>query len=78
MAKEIQYKDGKIKSHPNKLKETPEFSPSGIIQYSVNGEIREATVGKLNIPDDEWICHSEAEADEVFVRHAKVWIDNNL
>jgi hypothetical protein len=79
MSKEITYKNYNIKSHPNKLLNyESKFSPNGVIEYQDKGTLVHIPVGRLSVPQNEWICNLEHEADEVFIKYAKKFIDHNI
>ncbi|MBX9585708.1 MAG: hypothetical protein K2X50_00475 [Gammaproteobacteria bacterium] len=74
--KEIIYKGYKIGSSPRTLRDPPgTFSPNGFITYITGEDINVIKLPLNEIPDDNWVCHSEDEAHEIFIQSAKNFID---
>jgi hypothetical protein len=69
----------KIQSTPRKApKNDPyKYRINGVIEFIKNGIINHITTDKLSIPDEEWNHHTEQSADNVFIKYAKKYIDEN-
>lgn len=74
------YKGCRIESTPYKLVDAGSFkySVNGVIQINYESNTVHIMTESLGVPDNEWKHFSEDNADQTFVRYAKIYIENNI
>lgn len=74
------YKGCKIKSTPHQLIDEGDYrrAVNGIIEINSGSHVTHIMIQNLNIPDDEWKHFTETDADNTFIKFAKLFIDKNI
>ncbi len=74
------YNKCKIISTPHNVLDQGEYKYSvhGVIQYDTKEFIRNVPEDLLSVSKEEWLHLTEEEADSVFIKYAKKWIDQNI
>ena len=76
----INYRGYKIKSTPSEIldEEPYKYSPNGIIQVDTGDAVTHILVQNLDIPDNEWKQRTEDDADAIFIKYAKKYVDQHI
>lgn len=76
----IDYRGYKIKSTPSEiLDEDPyRYSPNGVIQVGIGNTEGNILVQNLEIPDSDWKQFTEHDADAIFIKYAKQYVDEYI
>lgn len=67
-----------IRSTPQKIKSEGNYVVNGIIIIDSRQDILIVMTQRLNIPDQEYTHDNEDDANSVFIKYAKEFIDKNV
>lgn len=76
----IDYRGCKIKSTPCEIlyEEPYKYSLNGIIQVDTGDAVTDILVQNLDIPDSDWKQCTEHDADAIFIKYAKQYVDQHM